>query len=83
MINNLPEYWFIDNQYPEVREYLSKTKGINPKEWTSYTFIGYDGCSSYNGVHGVGWKDDFYNNAVEITYEHFLQYISNNNYEIY
>jgi hypothetical protein len=84
MKNNLPKYWVIKNEYPEVREYLSKIKDVDVTGWTNYPYIGLDGCKSHNGVHGSGWLSSFYNDAIEITYEQFLQFTNNyNNYEIY
>jgi hypothetical protein len=83
MKNNLPKYWVIKNEYPEVRKYLSKFKDIDLGDWNNFPYIGLDGCKSNNGVHACP-KYSFYNGAVEITYEQFLQFTNNyNNYEIY
>jgi len=83
----LPEYWFIKNDYQQVRDYLVElTDQKDIKDW-EYPYIGMDGCKSYKGVHGTGTKNSFYNDARELTIEEFNQMIGNNtsdpHYEIY
>jgi hypothetical protein len=77
-----PKYWYIENKYPEVRQYLVNTYGIKKFLTWNYDLIGYDGAIDNNGVHGVsGNPIHFYNNAVKITLEQFNNYFLNKNME--
>ena len=79
----LHKYWFIENKYPEVREYLAekyKVKGIII--WRQEC-VGFDGCSYHNECHGAP-RNSFYNDAKEITIEQFREMTNQEpSYEIY
>lgn len=81
----LPKYWCIKNKYPEVRDYLAETYSISEVRSWEHDFIGWDESTYNNGCHGC-CLDSFYNGAIEITIEQFIEMTQTNsepNYEIY
>ena len=70
----LPEKWCILNIYPEVRKYLSEKYNVDVIDW-DYKYIGWDGASCNNGVHGCSHKNFFIKGTKEITFDQFKQYV--------
>lgn len=62
-----PEYWVVKPQQDirkfkkYIEPYLNKLTNQN-REWAVYRYVGYDGCASNNGVHGVKITSDLFNN---------------------
>lgn len=74
MIKKLPEYWCIKNTDQIIRDWFAKEyKEPEIKKW-KYDYIGYDGISSYNGVHGAPFGQ-FIQNNIEITFEEFKKLV--------
>ena len=68
-----PKYWFVkNNKQPELLEYAGYISGEKPLWWKSYSYIGYDGVPSCNGIHGC-LKQRFINDAIEVSFEDFLE----------
>ncbi len=82
----LPKYWFIKNDYKEVRDYLADTyKEEEIRDW-GHEYIGWDGSTYYSGCHGFREKGWVKNNAEEIFIHRFRAMTNPNmepNYEIY
>lgn len=72
---SIPKYWYIENKYQEVRDYLADTYSISAiKSWRQ-RYIGFDNSYYYNnGCHGVDDAKRMQNGAVEITIEQFREY---------
>lgn len=67
----LPEFWFIKNDRQEIRNWFAEKYNCEViKTWTDYEYIGYDGSSYHNGVHGTS-IDGFLANNKEISFDVF------------
>lgn len=70
----ISKYWFIENKYPEVREYLAEKYDVKKVLTWTHPYIGFDNCGSNHGVHG-STRGGFINNAKEIDFEYFKKHI--------
>lgn len=80
-MNTLPEFWCIRNIHQEVRDWFAKEYELESLRKWNFPYIGYDGCTSNNGVHGCQLLD-FYKKNIEISLEDFKRLVLKT-YEIY
>lgn len=89
--NTLPTYWYIENKYSEVRNFLEKEYGYgNTPFWERFTWIGYvpEKSTTYRGVFACEDESSMYiHKAQRISIKEFKAMSRKeeiiNNYEIY
>lgn len=73
-MKTIPKYWYIENKYQEVRDYLADTYNESCiKNWT-FDFIGWDESPCHKGCHGFRSADEYAAEATKITIEQFREY---------
>ena len=73
-MKTIPKYWYIENKYQEVRDYLADTYNESCiKNWT-FDFIGWDESPFHKGCHGFRIVDGYVEKATKITIEQFREY---------
>ena len=80
---SIPKYWYIENKYQEVRDYLADAYN-EPfiKNWIDCIYIGFDGSNNHSGCQGFGCGMLAENNAIKITIEQFREYFLNKPKEV-
>jgi len=80
---SIPKYWYIENKYQEVRDYLADAYN-EPfiKNWIDCIYIGFDGSNNHSGCQGFGCSMLAENNAIKITIEQFREYFLNKPKEV-
>ena len=74
-MKTIPKYWYIENKYQEVRDYLADTYNeFCIKSWNNYEYVGFDGTSAHKGCHGFCSLNHVENGATKITVEQFREY---------
>lgn len=74
VFNTVPEYWCIRSN-KKAKEYFFFKYGVKDIFKWGWSYIGYDGCSSNNGINGANYPNSFLNNCKEVSYELFMNLI--------
>ena len=76
----LPKKWYIENEYQDVRDYLSKTYNSDDIKRWFYDYIGWVGSLYYNGCFSDWNENEFIKReATKISYDQFKKYILKEN----